>query len=495
MAELSTLGSVIKTAYEAEANAFTDTKNTKLAGIETSADVTDATNVDAAGAVMNSDTSTISMSFVIDEDDLVSDSATKVPTQQSVKAYVDATGGHDAVTLAGSLDYITLSGQEITRNAIDLTADVTGDLPVADGGTGASTASDARDNLGLGEVALHDDADLPDVVADWLEDENPGSLTDVLQTLSTAIQVLTATNVATAADTPVPQTWRRYTTAGGVLVVFDTSWADDGEGVIQKISGAGDIVLVADTGVTINGASSIGDSTEVTDAVWENSSGANTEITSAGANLPDLDAGDYFQVPSHGGDADNEGWYIATGSPTTSSLPATKLTGSNPADASSETVDIDEPVRNAAGVYHLLESIAAVKRIGSDFLIQGGTNADKDFDGSNLTNFGRPVGLVEVITGHIVTADDKNYFLDQSAAYPYDIVSLTIRSETGTCTVNVDIDGTPVTSISAVSVSGTETTATATGANSVAVGETVDLGITSNSAAVDVRFTLKIART
>ena len=35
------------------------------------------------------------------------------------------------VTLAGSLDYITLSGQEITRNAIDLTTDVTGVLPSA----------------------------------------------------------------------------------------------------------------------------------------------------------------------------------------------------------------------------------------------------------------------------------------------------------------------------------------------------------------------------
>lgn len=66
------------------------TDGTKLDGIEASADVTDATNVDAAGAVMNSDTSTASMSFVVDEDNMVSDSATKVPTQQSVKAYVDA---------------------------------------------------------------------------------------------------------------------------------------------------------------------------------------------------------------------------------------------------------------------------------------------------------------------------------------------------------------------------------------------------------------------
>lgn len=48
------------------------------------------TNVDAAWAVMNTDTSTASMNFVIDEDDMSSNSATKVPTQQSVKAYTDS---------------------------------------------------------------------------------------------------------------------------------------------------------------------------------------------------------------------------------------------------------------------------------------------------------------------------------------------------------------------------------------------------------------------
>ena len=68
---------------------FTTTLKNKLDGIEASADVTDATNVNAAGAVMNSDTGTGSMSFVVDEDDMSSNSATKVPTQQSVKTYVD----------------------------------------------------------------------------------------------------------------------------------------------------------------------------------------------------------------------------------------------------------------------------------------------------------------------------------------------------------------------------------------------------------------------
>ena len=64
---------------------------------------------------------------------------------------VDAAGTDNStnVTLAGSYDYLTLSGQQITLDQIDLTTDVTGDLPVTEGGTGSSTASGARTNLGL----------------------------------------------------------------------------------------------------------------------------------------------------------------------------------------------------------------------------------------------------------------------------------------------------------------------------------------------------------
>jgi len=80
----------------------------------TTVDAVDATSVNAAGAVMNTDTTTAAMSFVVDEDTFASNSDTKVPTQQSVKAYVDnATAAalhyHDPVRLespvALSADY------------------------------------------------------------------------------------------------------------------------------------------------------------------------------------------------------------------------------------------------------------------------------------------------------------------------------------------------------------------------------------------------------
>ena len=78
-----------------------------------------AAAVDTAGAVMNTDTTTVDMSFVIDEDNMASNLATKLPTQQSVKAYVDSSvaaavssevsfkGDYNAATNVPNLDQAT----------------------------------------------------------------------------------------------------------------------------------------------------------------------------------------------------------------------------------------------------------------------------------------------------------------------------------------------------------------------------------------------------
>jgi hypothetical protein len=100
---------VVNLATTTDSGLMSSSDKSKLDGIESSADVTDATNVEAAGAVMETDTSTTDMQFVVDEDNMVSDSATKIPTQQSVKAYVDSqiSSKDELSELSGDLDDIS----------------------------------------------------------------------------------------------------------------------------------------------------------------------------------------------------------------------------------------------------------------------------------------------------------------------------------------------------------------------------------------------------
>lgn len=120
----TTLNSYLSTLYQAilAEGAFVDGDKTKLDGIETGADVTDSTNVDAAGATMNTDTDLSSNSYFLDEDDLSSNDATKVASQQSIKAYVDnntigAVSQDTTPSLGGNLDLGEGNGITITSTS------------------------------------------------------------------------------------------------------------------------------------------------------------------------------------------------------------------------------------------------------------------------------------------------------------------------------------------------------------------------------------------
>jgi len=152
----------IRTAVEAatDSNVFTDVDHTllnSLSGVEASADVTDATNVNAAGAVMESDSSTSSMSFVIDDDTMGTASATKLASSESIKAYVDA-------EVVGLLDY--KGGYNASTNSPDLDTDPSaikkGDVyTVTHAGTFFSSTA-----LEIGDVLIAEQDD-PDEEANW----------------------------------------------------------------------------------------------------------------------------------------------------------------------------------------------------------------------------------------------------------------------------------------------------------------------------------------
>lgn len=73
------------------------------------------------------------------------------------------------VSLAGTPDYITISGQTITRGSVDLAADITGTLPIANGGTGATSLAAANIAVTtghLGQFAATTSAQLAGVISD-----------------------------------------------------------------------------------------------------------------------------------------------------------------------------------------------------------------------------------------------------------------------------------------------------------------------------------------
>jgi hypothetical protein len=122
-----------------DSNVFTDADHSKLNAIESTADVTDGTNVAAAGAVMESDATTAAMSMVVDEDNMVSNSATKLATQQSIKAYADA---GDSSTLSSAQSYAdTAEADAVTTAAAAAEAKDVARMTTSDAYADASEAA------------------------------------------------------------------------------------------------------------------------------------------------------------------------------------------------------------------------------------------------------------------------------------------------------------------------------------------------------------------
>ena len=108
----------IKTAYEnnADTNAFTDADHTKLDDIEANADVTDATNVTAAGALMDSEVTNLAQVKAFDSSDYATSAQGTLATNALPKAGGQMTGN---ITFSGTQ---TVDGRDLSVDGTKLDA-------------------------------------------------------------------------------------------------------------------------------------------------------------------------------------------------------------------------------------------------------------------------------------------------------------------------------------------------------------------------------------
>jgi hypothetical protein len=98
------------------------------------------------------------------------------------------------------------------------------------------------------------------------------------------------------------------------------------------------------------------------------------------------------------------------------------------------------------------------------------------------------------MTFEIQTGANATFTLNEFAGFKFTINSARFKTDSGTITANVQINGTSVTGLSAMALTSTQGNATASAANTVVAGNRITLITTSNATAVNAVVTLACKR-
>ena len=281
----------IKTAYEAnsDTNAFTDAEKTKLSGIENSADVTDATNVNAAGAVMNSD--------LDGKGELLVGDGSGDPSALSV-------GTNGYVLKANSSTATGLEWAAESGGGGGSVDSVSGTAPiVSSGGTDPAISISAATTSAAGSMSSSDKSKLDGIESGATADQTKSDIDALGIAASTATTLATARNIGGVSfngsaniNLPGVNTSGDQDTSGTAAIATTVTVADESSdtscNVLFTTAATGNLGPKSGTNLTFNSSSGVltatGFAGALTGNVTGNASGSSGSCTGNAATASAL---------------------------------------------------------------------------------------------------------------------------------------------------------------------------------------------------------------
>ena len=227
---------------------------------------------------------------------------------------VNGTGSVNGITLTGTITSsgsLTLGG---TLSGVSLTTQVSGTLPVANGGTGATSAPTALTNLGAAASGANTDITSIALTTGTIS-TSPTSGTDIVNKayadgIASGINFHQAVRLATTAALPA-NTYNNGTSGVGATLTANANGALSVDGTAVVVGNR--VLIKNEVAGANNGVYTV---TQIGDGSTPYILTRATDFDSAGSGVDQIDAGDFFLVTA-GSTLSNTSWVQQTPLPIT----------------------------------------------------------------------------------------------------------------------------------------------------------------------------------